>query len=150
MSVDCMKGIHMTRRQAREAVFGLLFETDFHPSDAAEDIFDVSCDNREIEEDAYVRAAYFGVIQHMDQLDALIEEHSKGWKTYRMSGMSRAAMRLCIWEMLYGDNIPAAVSINEAVELVKKFDDGKARSFVNGILNAVKDTLAKNKEQTNE
>ena len=131
----------MTRRQAREAVFGLLFETDFHPSDAAEDIFDVSCDNREIEEDAYVRAAYFGVIQHMDQLDALIEEHSKGWKTYRMSGMSRAAMRLCIWEMLYGDNIPAAVSINEAVELTKKFDDEKARPFVNGILNSIKTKL---------
>ena len=150
MSKDCMKGIGMTRRQAREAVFGLLFETDFHPTDAAEDIFDVSCDNREIEDDTFVRTAYFGVIEHKDELDSLIEEHSRGWKTYRISGMSRAAMRLCIWEMLYGDNIPHAVSINEAVELVKKFDDGKARSFVNGVLNAVKETLEKNKEQNNE
>ena len=140
----------MTRREAREAVFGLLFETDFHPCDPAEDIFDVSCDNREIGEDSYVRAAYFGVIEHMDELDTMIEEHSKGWKTYRMSGMSRTALRLCIWEMLYGDNIPVAVSINEAVELVKKYDDEKARPFVNGVLNAVKVTLEKNKEQNNE
>ena len=148
-SIDFAKGIHMTRREAREAVFGLLFETDFHPSDPAEDIFEVSCDNREIGEDGYVRAAYFGVIEHMDEIDAIIAEHSRGWKTYRMSGMSRAAMRLCIWEMLYGDNIPAPVSINEAVELIKKFDDAKARPFVNGVLNAVKKTIENRKNESN-
>lgn len=146
LSNDNAKGIYMKRREAREAVFGLLFETEFHPSDSAEDIFDVSCDNRGIEEDSYVRQAYFGVMENMEQLDAVIEQHSNGWKTYRMSGMSRAALRLCIWEMMYGDGIPAAVSINEAVELVKKYDDEKARSFVNGILNAVKLTLEKQKQ----
>ncbi len=150
MSDDCMKGKRMNRRQAREAVFGLLFETDFHPCDAAEDIFDVSCDNREIGEDGYVRTAYFGVVEHMDEIDAVIEEHSKGWKAYRMSAASRTALRLSIWEMLYGDNIPAAVSINEAVELIKKYDDQKARPFVNGVLNAVKVTLEKKKEQADE
>ena len=150
MSADIMKGIHMTRREAREAVFGLLFETDFHPQDAAEDIFEVSCDNREIGEDKYVRAAYFGVMEHMDEIDAVIEKHAHGWKTYRMSAMSRAALRLCIWEMMYGENIPVAVSINEAIELIKKFDDEKARPFVNGILNSVKVTIENNKAQGDE
>ena len=62
----------MTRREAREAVFGLLFETDFHIQDTPQGIYDVSCDNRDIGEDNYVRAAYFGVTEHMAHLDAII------------------------------------------------------------------------------
>lgn len=117
---------------------GLLFETDFHPQDTPESIYEVSCDDRDVGEDKYIRAAYFGVMEHMEQLDAAIEKYSHGWKTYRLSGISRAAMRLCIWEMLWGGDIPHNVSINEAVELVKRFDDRRARPFVNGVLNAVK------------
>lgn len=131
----------MTRREAREAVFGLLFETDFHPQDTPESIYDVSCDNRDVGEDKYVRAAYFGVIEHLEALDAIIEKYSRGWKTYRISGISRAALRLGTWEMLYGGDIPHNVSINEALELVKKYDDRRARPFVNGVLNAVKDAI---------
>ncbi len=132
----------MTRREAREAVFGLLFETDFHPSDGAEDIFAVSCDTRDIEPTDYIKSAYYGTVEHLEEIDALIEQHSHGWKTYRISPMSRAALRLAIWEMLYGEDIPHSVSINEAVELVKKYDEEKARPFVNGILNAIKDAIA--------
>ena len=55
-----------------------------------------------------------------------------------MSKMSRSVLRLCVYEMLYEKDIPYSVSINEAVELTKKFDDDKARPFVNGILNSVK------------
>ncbi len=131
----------MTRREAREAVLGLLFETDFHPDDSADRIFSVSTEAREIGEDSYVRAAYFGVIEHLAEIDKMISEHSHGWKTYRMSGISRSAIRLCIWEMLYMDSIPHSVSINEAIELVKKYDDEKARPFVNGVLNATKDAI---------
>lgn len=138
--------MNMTRREAREAVLGLLFETDFHPSDPAEDIFLVSCDNREIGEDDYIRTAYFGVVGHMDELDAMITEHSHGWKTYRMSGISRAVIRLAAWEMLYGEGIPHSVSINEAVELTKKYDDQAARPFVNGVLNALKNTIESDKK----
>ncbi len=133
----------MTRREAREAVFGLLFEMDFHPEDGVENIFGVSSEVREIEEDSYVRDAYFGVAEHIEEIDALIGEHSHGWKTHRMSGISRSAIRLAVWEMLYCDSIPHNVSINEAVELVKKFDDPRARPFVNGLLNAVKDAIDK-------
>lgn len=131
----------MTRREAREAALGLLFETDFHMQDTPEGIFEVSCDDRDIGEDKYVRAAYFGVMQRLERLDAVIEQHSRGWKAYRLSGISRAALRLAVWEMLYGDGIPHNVSINEALELVKKYDDSRARPFVNGVLNAVKDAV---------
>ena len=138
---DFVKGKPMTRREAREAVFGLLFETDFHIQDTPQGIYDVSCDNRDIGEDNYVRTAYFGVTEHMAHLDAIIEHYSHGWKAYRISGISRAALRLCIWEMLYGSDIPHNVSINEALELVKKYDDRQARPFVNGVLNAAKNAI---------
>lgn len=131
----------MTRREAREAVFGLLFETDFHPEDSAEAIFEASCKAREIEANDYIRNAYFGALEHIEEIDSLIGENSRGWKTYRISGIARAAMRLSVWEMLYGENIPASVSINEALEIVKKFGDAKAKSFVNGVLNAVKESI---------
>ena len=130
----------LNRREAREAVFTLLFETEFKASEAREDIFALSCENREIEADDYVKSVYFGVAEHLDEIDALIGKHAKGWKTSRISRVSRSIMRLAIFEMRYL-SLPAGVAINEAVELSKKFDEESARPFVNGVLNSVKDEL---------
>lgn len=131
----------INRREAREAVFTLLFETEFKMGEAREDIFAVSCENREIEENTYIRTAYFGVWEHIEELDALIGKYAKGWKTERISRVSRSILRLAIFEMLYLEDVPAGVAINEAVELCKKFDEESARPFVNGILNSVKEEL---------
>ena len=130
----------MTRKEALDAVFGLLFETEFQPDVDKAEIFATSCANREIGEDPYVRAAYFGVQEHLAEIDALLEAHAKGWKVYRLSRVSRAAMRLCVCEMKYLD-IPARIALNEAIELIKLYDDDKARAFANGVLNAIKDDL---------
>ena len=130
----------MNRREAREAVFTLLFETEFKTTESREDIFALSCENREIEADNYVRDVYFGVVLHLEEIDALIGKHAKGWKTSRISRVSRSIMRLAIFEMRYMA-LPAGVAINEAVELSKKFDEESARPFVNGVLNSVKDEL---------
>ncbi len=130
----------LNRREAREAVFTLLFETEFKTSDSREDIFTLSCENREIEADDYVRDVYFGVAEHLDEIDALIGKHAKGWKTSRISRVSRSIMRLAIFEMRYL-SLPAGVAINEAVELCKKFDEQSARAFLNGVLNSVKEEL---------
>ena len=64
--------------------------------------------------------------------------HANGWKPSRITPVSRSAIRLCIFEMKYMDDIPAAVSINEAIELVKTYDDPKMRTFVNGVLHGAK------------
>ena len=72
--------------------------------------------------------------------------HSNGWKTTRITPVSRSAMRLCIYEMLYMDDIPVAVSLNEAIELVKKYDDMKVRAFVNGVLNGAKSDIEAKKQ----
>ncbi|MBQ9778473.1 MAG: transcription antitermination factor NusB [Clostridia bacterium] len=131
----------MNRREAREAVFELLFETEFKTDEAREAIYALSTDNREIEDDPYIREVYFGVCEHLEELDEHINRHAQGWKVSRISKVSRSILRLCVYEMLYRDEIPALVSINEAIELSKKFDEEKARAFVNGVLNSIKDEI---------
>ena len=131
----------MTRKEAREAVFGLIFETEFRSEETAEDIYESSVENRGIGDDEYIKGAFFTVCEKRDEIDALIGEHADGWKTNRLTNVSRSILRLAVYEMLYDESIPYSVSINEAVELAKKFDDEKARPFINGVLNSVKSAL---------
>ncbi len=131
----------MTRRQAREAVFELLFETEFTSERTPEETLALALEQREMAEDDYVRATYLGAMAHRAALDVLLGRFSKGWKTDRMSRVSRAVLRLGTYEMLYCDDIPSSVSLNEAVELAKKFDDPKARAFINGVLNSIKNEI---------
>ena len=138
---DRKNRIIMTRREAREAVFGLIFESEFRKDESAEEIYYSSVENREISEDEYIKKAYFTVVEKKEEIDGLIGEHSNGWKTSRLTAVSRSVLRLCVYEMLYEDEIPYNVSINEAVELSKKYDDEKARPFVNGVLNSIKKEL---------
>lgn len=132
----------MSRKEAREAVFSMLFETEFQGDKKPDEIYALAKEDRDIAEDEYIRSTYFGVLAHKDELDELIGRHAKGWRTDRLSRVSRAVVRLCVYEMKYEKDIPVNVSINEAVELSKKFDDPKARAFVNGLLNAVKNELS--------
>ena len=131
----------MTRKEAREEAFRLLFETEFRAEEEPTAIYSVSAENREIIDDAYIKAVYFGVREHLEELDGIMSRHSNGWKPSRISPVSRSAIRLCIYEMLYMPEIPNAVSLNEAIELVKQFDDGKMRAFVNGLLNGAKNEI---------
>ncbi len=134
----------LTRKEARELVVELLFETEFKTDENAKEIYALSEENREIPNDEYIKGVYFGVHEHLEEIDKVIGESSNGWKTHRLSKLSRSVLRLAVYEMLYMD-IPYSVSINEAVEITKKFDDPKARPFVNGVLNAVKDKLVAEK-----
>lgn len=133
----------MTRREQREAVLELLFETEFKKDESAEEIFALAASNREFSPEAgsYIKDVYFDLLEKLDEIDAMIGKCASGWKTQRLSKLSRSIMRLCVYELLYRDDIPTNVSINEAVELSKKFDDTKARSFVNGVLNGVKNLI---------
>ena len=130
----------MKRKEAREQVVALLFETEFKTDENIEAVFAVSVENREIPADDYIKRAYFGVYENQERIDGLLGAHSNGWKTHRLSRLSRSVMRLAVYEMLF-EEIPYSVSINEAIELTKKYDDPKARAFVNGVLNSVKNEL---------
>ena len=137
----------LKRKEAREQVVSLLFETEFKVEDRIEEVFAISVENREIPADDYIKRAYFGVYENQEKIDGLLGAHSNGWKTNRLSKLSRSVMRLAVYEMLFEEDIPYSVSINEAVELTKKYDDPKARAFVNGVLNSVKNELEADKEK---
>ena len=136
----------MTRKEQREATFELLFEREFRLEESAEEIFALSTENREIDtiKDKYIKDTYFGVVKHQNEIDELISKFASGWKISRFSNATRSAIRLCVYEMLYCEDIPNTVSINEAVELVKKFDDPKSRAFTNGVLNNIKNDIEQN------
>lgn len=127
----------MKRRDARRLAFELLFENTFYSEADAAEFFDGRRTLRELENDTYLRAVVIGTIENAAREDELIEKYSNGWKVKRISRVSLAILRLCIYEMLYMDDIPYNVSINEAVELCKEYNDEKAPAFVNGILNAI-------------
>jgi len=131
----------MTRKEAREEAFCLLFETEFRSDIDLDSIYATSRENREFANDSYIQTVYYGVREHLEEIDDMIMRHSKGWKPSRITPVSRCAIRLCIFEMLYMKEIPAAVSLNEAIELVKKYDDSKMRAFVNGLLNGAKNEI---------
>ena len=94
-----------------------------------------------MENSPYIHSTYFGVCERLEELDELINRHANGWKTSRISKVSRSILRLATYEMLYCEDIPLNVSINEGIELCKEFDEEKAKAFVNGVLNGVKEEI---------
>ena len=85
----------------------------------------------------YIITLVNGVAEHREELDALISRYSHGWKIGRISKTALSVLRCAIYEILYMPDIPAAASINEAVELDKGYDEPETVSFVNGILGSI-------------
>ncbi len=134
----------MTRREARESALELLFEMGFRTDETPDIILERALDMRELAINDYVKRVFVGVYENLDFIDAKLEKYSHGWKKTRISPVSRAAIRLAIYEMYFCEDVPETASINEALELIKKYDDAdKVKPFVNGVLNAVlKEKLA--------
>ncbi|MST93963.1 MAG: transcription antitermination factor NusB [Pedosphaera sp.] len=82
-----------------------------------------------------------GTLEHRDEADELIKKHAKNWDLHRIAAVDRNIMRLAIYEMLHRDDIPPVVSINEAVDIAKKFSTEDSGKFVNGILDKIKGDL---------
>lgn len=128
----------MKRKEARAQVLSLLFETGFRNGETPAEIYAKAVEIRDMEENDYIRDTYFGIMDNLGFTDEKIAAFSRGWKTTRISPVSRAIMRLAIYEMYFRDDVPDNVAVNEAVELVKVYDDAdKVKAFVNGILNSV-------------
>lgn len=84
-----------------------------------------------------------GVLDNRSDIDTLIERFSKNWKIQRMSGVDRNVMRIAVYELLHCEDIPPKVSINEAVDIGKKFGTEESGAFINGIMDSIRDTLVK-------
>ena len=139
----------MTRKTAREIAVELcfaaaaneigtdellasFFEDEHYATLAAEnELFSEKPNKKQL---AYISALTTMSREKAAELDAAIERYAKGWKSERISRTARAIMRIALCEILYMDEVPAAVAINEAVELDKKYDDPETVAFVNGVL----------------
>ena len=130
----------MRRREQREHIFKLLFMTDFNlPEEMPEQLslyFDGLEELKEQEQE-YMLAKYRSVREHLEEIDGILNETSKGWKTKRMSRVDLNALRLAVYELKYDEEVPVGVAINEAVELAKRFGGDTSGSFVNGILGKI-------------
>lgn len=129
----------MTRRELREHVFLMLFRRDFYDSldelkDQAQLYLDESETPIDDSEKEYLKNKVNAIYEMVTSLDEKIDEVAKGWKTKRMSKVDLTIIRLALYEMLYDEDVPEKVAINEGVELAKKFGGDDSPSFVNGIL----------------
>lgn len=136
----------LSRRLARQTAFQTLFQLDLAGMDKGSDVQDViDCRLQEAALEAkytdYLRMAVVGVLHHLAELDELITRYAKDWTVQRLAGVDRSVLRLAIFEILYVDDIPTKVSVNEAVELAKRFSDEQGWRFVNGLLGSVVDHL---------
>ena len=127
----------MTRKESREIAFTILFEYSFDQSSGIIEHYECAIQERDVEDNAFVRTLLGGVEKHIADIDTAIETYSEKWKRTRIGQVTMAILRLATFEMLYLDDVPLRVSLNEAIELAKKFDDEKAYGFVNGVLNAL-------------
>ena len=133
----------MNRKTARENAFILIFENLIKNDETAEEIYTKAIEERSLECDEYVRDVFFGSVQNRTIINETIEKHLLGWKRERVSFVSSAVLTLASYEMMFMEDIPVRVSINEAVELAKKYDDDKAYALVNGVLNAVAEDIGR-------
>ncbi len=130
----------MRRREQREHIFKLLFMTQFNSEEEMNDQLPLYFENlgelRE-EDRAYIETKFQRIEEHVDELDQVLNEYSRGWKTSRMNRVDLTALRLAVYEMKFEPDMPLGVAINEAVELAKCFGGEDSGSFVNGVLGKI-------------
>ena len=140
-NTTCENRNEISRYKMREQAFILCFEMLFSDTDIDE-LADNAGDARDEFLSDYAIDCAKGVREHQEEIDAKISMNLKaGWKISRISKVSLALLRLAIYEMLYCDDIPISVSINEAVELSKKYTVKDDSSFINGVLGSVAKAL---------
>lgn len=133
----------MNRRQEREQAFILIFERLFRPDVDMATIFEMAEESEFMIPSEFSKKLSTVVDENDKDIDNLVQEVSIGWNTSRMSKVALAIIRLAVAEMKFFEDIPVSVSINEAVELAKKYASTEDASFVNGVLG----TIARRQEQ---
>ena len=131
------------RSLAREFSLQVLYQLDItkdSPEDALDNFWSAQPQEEEADEELRVFTSKLvkGVILHLDEIDKKISQYAQNWQLKRMAVVDRNIMRMGCFELIYCDDIPSKVSINEAVELAKKFSGLDAGKFVNAILDKVK------------
>ncbi len=127
------------RRQTREWIIQFLFQLDFNPEPIDSALKDFWNEKDPIErEKTYAVEIIKGVVQRKDELDDRLSQYAKRWDSDRMGAVDRTVMRVALFEMLYREDVPPVVSINEAVHFAKDFSSFQSGRFVNGVLDRIR------------
>lgn len=132
------------RTKARKRAVDALFAADLRDAmpdkllDQAEQQSDDRASQGEIFN--YAREAVTGISLHLSEIDEALETYAQGWTLTRMPALDRAILRLATWEILFNDQVPDAVAIDEAVELAKEYSTDNSAGFVNGVLGKIAST----------
>lgn len=131
----------MSRRELREQIFKFIFRAEFYETEELqeqEQLFFETFDMEEQEiKDAdaqYISVKSNEIIEKLDELDEMINKRAKGWTTQRMAKVDLTILRLAVYEIVFDDDVPTGVAINEAVELAKRFGQEESSGFINGVL----------------
>lgn len=128
----------MSRRELRELIFKLLFRIEFNSREEMdkqiEFFFEEEENQADVADTAYITNKFSKIVERLETIDSALNEKVKGWDTGRMGKVDLTVLRLAVYEILFDEEIPTGVAINEAVELAKKFGQDSSPSFVNGVL----------------
>lgn len=129
----------MSRRTARKHAFSLVYQLEFYTDIEPDKILNEYGKDHELTDGdrEFIYQEISGVIQNINKIDIYITENLKGWKMDRLNTVDIAILRLAIYEILFAEDIPHSVSVNEAVELAKIYSSEEAPSFINGVLGSV-------------
>lgn len=130
---------HQVREMAFQTMFSMLYQEEMTVDASIENILSMQeVQGEEFPEiPQYLELIVTGVKEHKDEIDLVIEKHLKSWKLNRLAKADLVILRLSVFEMLYVTDVPNRVSLNEALELTKRFSDDDSRRFVNGVLSSV-------------
>lgn len=136
----------MGRKKAREGTMKLLYQMEIN-EDYSEDSFEIYMENYLFEEDEkeYILDAFSNIKKHKEEIDKYIDANIEGWNIERLAKVDLAALRIAIYEILYRKDIPIEVSINEAIEIVKKYSTEESFKFINGVLGGFVRSIDRNK-----
>ena len=136
MSQNTQNKTELTRREAREQAFALVFEKSFHQC-GFDEIINNATDASDLLVDDFAINEAEGVYDNLSEIDEIISANLRGWTISRISRVALSILRLAIFEIKYSNEIPASVAINEAVELAKKFGTDDDPAYINGVLGSV-------------
>ena len=128
----------MSRRELREQIFKLLFRIEFNAKEEMQEqvglFFEEEENQADVADTAYITEKFQKVYDKLEEIDTALNEKVEGWNTGRMGKVDLTLIRLAVYEIRFEEEIPVKVSINEAIELAKKYGTDDSPAFVNGIL----------------
>lgn len=127
----------MTRRESRELAFILVFEKSFQEDVTVVELIENALELELFPQNSFAETLARKVYENIDEIDSTIEENLVGWSAKRISKVSRAILRIAVCELLYSENMPVGVAINEAVEIAKKYSTTEDASYINGVLGSI-------------